>query len=124
MSLVWASRGRSWGFRFLRDGGLRDPLPHYGTAFAHVGDEPEICCRDGKSVALRFPDPLDRRDAAGRVILHEFVLSGPLADGINSPEDGRRLVWPLVAQQFADVWDLPRPPSACATGAPDAHPKA
>lgn len=48
---------------------------------------------------------------AGRVIPHEFVVFGPLADGIDSVEDGLRLVWPLVADAFARVWDLPKPPS-------------
>ncbi len=112
MSLVWASRGRDWGFRFLRDGGWPDPLPLYEAAFASIGDEPETWRRDGETVAVRFPDPLGRRDAAGRVIPHEFVVTGPSADGIDSAEDGRRLVWPLVAEQFAEIWELPKPPSA------------
>jgi len=30
-----------------------------------------------------------------------------LADRIDSVEDGRRLVWPLVADQFARFWKLP-----------------
>jgi hypothetical protein len=112
MSLVWATRGRDWGFRFLRDGGLADPLPLYETAFAGIEDEPEACRRDGATVALRFSDPLERRDAFGRVIPHEFVATGPSAEGIDSTEDGRRLVWPLVAEQFAEIWELPMPPTA------------
>jgi hypothetical protein len=110
MSLVWATRGRDWGFRFLRDGGLADPLTLYETAFACIEDEPEAWRRDGETVACRFPDPLERRDAAGRVIPHEFVITGPSAAGINSAQDGRRLVWPLVADEFAAIWALPKPP--------------
>ena len=34
-----------------------------------------------------------------------------LADQIDSIEDGRRLVWPLVADEFARFWKLPKPPS-------------
>ena len=108
MSLVWATRGRDWGFRFLRDGGLADPLPLYETAFAGIEDEPEAWRRDGEMVACRFPDPLERRDAAG-VIPHEFVVTGPSAAGIDSAQDGRRLVWPLVADEFTRVWELPQP---------------
>ncbi len=112
MSLVWATRGRDWGFRFLRDGGLVDPLPLYERAFAGIDEEPEAWRRDGETVAFRFSDPLERRDAAGRVIPHEFVATGSSADGINSAEDGRRLIWPLVAEQFAEIWELPKPPTA------------
>jgi hypothetical protein len=112
MSLIWATRGRTWGFRFLRDGGLPDPLLVYDTVFSGVEDEPEAWRRDAETVALRFPDPLQREDLAGRVIPHEFVVFGPLADGIDSVEDGLRLVWPLVADEFDRVWQLPKPPSA------------
>lgn len=56
-------------------------------------------------VALRFPDPLGRKDAAGRVIPHEFVMFRPLTDEIQSIEDGLQLVWPLVADEFGRVWD-------------------
>jgi hypothetical protein len=56
-------------------------------------------------VALRFPDPEGRKDAAGRVIPHEFVVFPPLADEINSVEDGLKKVWPLDSGRFAQVWD-------------------
>jgi hypothetical protein len=113
VSLIWATRGRTWGFRFLLDDGLEDPLREYEAAFADVGDEPEVCRRVGDRVALRFPDPLQRRDAAGRVIPHDFVVSGPLAERIGSVEDGLRHVWnrPGVADRFDRIWDEPSPPS-------------
>lgn len=112
MSLVWATRGRTWGFRFLRDGGLPDPLPVYDTAFSGVEDEPEAFRRNAETVALRFADPLGRRDVAGRVIPHEFVALGQMIEGIDSIEDGRQLVWPLVAEEFERVWTTEKPPSA------------
>jgi hypothetical protein len=111
MKLIWATRGQTWGFRFLRDGGFPDPLPEYDKVFLGVEDEPEAWRRVGETVALRFPDPLGRQDVAGRVISHEFVVFGPLSEGIDSIEDGRRLVWPRVADEFARVWKLPEPPS-------------
>lgn len=109
---IWATRGRTWGFRFLRRGGLEDPLGVYEDAFSKVGDQPEAWRRiaDDK-VALRFPDPNKRRDAAGRVIPHDFVLLGSWADGINSLEDGRQRIWHEVADEFESVWDNPEPPS-------------
>jgi hypothetical protein len=114
--LIWATRGRSWGFRFLLKGGLRDPLQVYERSFAELEDEPATCRRAAGGVALRFPDPLERRDASGRVIPHEFVVLGGLADGIESVEDGLHLVWPLVAEAYAGVWNAERPPTAAGLG--------
>ncbi|CCQ13378.1 putative uncharacterized protein [Rhodococcus sp. AW25M09] len=55
--LIWATRGRNWGFRFLLDAGKGDPLPLYERAFAELGDEPAAWHRSGQVVAVRFPDP-------------------------------------------------------------------
>ena len=81
--------------------------------FAGVEGRSEAYCRVGNLVALRFPDPLGRRDAAGRVIPHEFVVFPPLADQVHSVEDGLKLVWPLsqVADRFAQVWAQSSPPT-------------
>ena len=116
MRFIWATRGRTWGFRFLRSGGFDDPLEVYDKIFSRVEDEPEAWVRDGDRVALRFPDPERRRDAAGRVIPHEFVVSGYLADGIESVEDGLQRIWPLVAEAYARVWDAEIPPSVADLG--------
>lgn len=111
MRLVWATRGRSWGFRFLLDGGYSDPLPTYDRAFAGTEGEVTVCRRSGTYVALRLPDPLGRRDKASRVIAHDIVVWPPLGDDVWSVEDGQRLVWPRLANAFDRVWNLPRPPS-------------
>ena len=58
---IWATRGRTWGFRFLRKGGLVDPLGVYEATFSKVGDQPEAWRRVADKVALRFPDPDGRR---------------------------------------------------------------
>ena len=113
-NLIWATRGRSWGFRFLLDGGRPDPLPDYERSFANLEDEPAAWRRAEGKVALRFSDPLGRKDASGRVIPHEFVVSGDLARDIESVEDGLRLVWPLVAEVYARVWDAEGPLSVAA----------
>ena len=108
---IWATRGRTWGFRFLRSGGCEDPLGVYEAIFSEIGDQPEAWRRVADKVALRFPDPDDRRDAAGRVIPHDFVLLGPWADGINSLDDGRQRIWHEVADEFKSVRKEARPPS-------------
>lgn len=109
--LIWATRGHSWGFRFLLDGGLSDPLLEFERSFANLEYEPTVWRRAAGKVALRFPDPLGRRDAAGRVIPHEFVVFGDLADEIDSVEDGLLHVWPRVAAAYSRVWAAESPPS-------------
>ncbi len=109
--LIWATRGRSWGFRFLLDGGMPDPLPTYERVFTNLGDRPTAWGRVAGDVALRFPDPERRRDASGRVIPHEFVVFGDLAGHIESVDDGLQQVWPLVAEAYARVWQADEPPS-------------
>lgn len=104
MSLIWATRGQAWGFTFLRDGGLADPLPTYREAFAGLEDEPEVYRRVGETVVLRFRDPEGRKDRAGRPIPHDFVVFGALVEKIKSVADGRRLVWPAVASEYARDW--------------------
>jgi hypothetical protein len=118
MSLVWATRGRTWGFTFLRnESSEEDPLPVYDAAFSGLDDEPEAWQRVATArgrpemVALRFPDPEARQDQAGRVIPHEFVVFGTVAEQIDSVETGRRLVWPLVADEFERIWEQPTPSS-------------
>lgn len=111
MSMIWATRGRTWGFRFLRRGGLDDPLPLYEAALAGLDGLPEGVTRAGDRVALRFPDPEGRTDRSGRVIPHDFVLTGGLAARVYSVTDGLEEVWPLVADEYAQVWDRPTAPT-------------
>jgi hypothetical protein len=108
---IWATRGWAWGFRFLRNGGLEDPLRVYEETFSQIGDQPEAWRRVAGNVALRFPDPDGRRDAAGRLIPHDFVLLGSWAEAIGSLDDGRQRIWHEVAEEFESVWDKIEPPS-------------
>lgn len=112
VKLIWATGGRSWGFRFLLYGGYSDPLPVYEHAFAGSEGEVEVCRRVGNVVALRFPDPKHRADAAGRVIPHDFVVMEPLAADVRSIEDGIQTVWHLVEGAYEQLWASEKPPSA------------
>jgi hypothetical protein len=111
VNLVWATRGRTWGFRFLLNGGYSDPLPVYEHAFEGTEGDSTTCRHIGSHVALRFRDPQGRRDAARRTIPHDVVVLPPMAYEIHSVEDGQRLIWPLLADAFTQLWDLPVPPS-------------
>lgn len=95
----------------MLDAGLGDPLPEYERAFTELADEPAAWRRNGRVVAVRFPDPEGRRDAARRVIPHEFVVFGDGADVVNSVYDGEQYLWPLVERFFEYVWDADTTPS-------------
>jgi hypothetical protein len=95
----------------MLDAGLSDPLPDYERAFGDVKDAPTAWMREAGRVALRFPDPLGRRDSAGRIIPHEFIVFGDLGLAIDSVESGVREIWPLVADTYSRFWDADRPPS-------------
>ena len=109
--IIWATRGRHWGFRFLLDAGLSDPLPMYEQAFFGLASSASTVGHHGPVTALRFPDPEGRRDSARRVIPHEFVLFGGLAKSVDSVETGERLVWPLVSETYARIWDAAKAPT-------------
>lgn len=86
MKIIWATRGKTWGYKFLLDGQFADPLPVYERAFSGAEDEPEVFRRIKGGVALRFPDPEGRQDSSGRVIPHEFIILGPSAERARSLE--------------------------------------
>lgn len=105
MKFIWVTRGRSWGFRFLRDGGYTDPLPIYEEAFTNISYERQGIDKREDLIAIRFADPQGRKDEAGRIIPHNFVIFDFLDADIDSLEDGISAVWPLVEDEFAEVWD-------------------
>lgn len=105
MTLVWATRGRTWGFRFVRDGGFADPLPVYDSAFNGIETGPTAFRRVGTTLAVRFPDPFGRKDSAGRTIPHELVVLPPLSDQVATIDDAVELLWPLLADEYEAIWD-------------------
>lgn len=108
MSLIWATRGRHWGFRFVYGGGYADPLVEYDKVFDAVGTEDELFVPSGGRAALRFPDPLGRTDRAGRVIPHEFVLDATIASNL---AEAKAAVWALVADTYEGIWGAEKPPA-------------
>lgn len=109
MTFIWATRGRSWGFRFLRTGGFIDPLPTYEAVFDATELGPQGYQAVGDRAALRLADPEGRMDRAGRPIAHDFVLLGQTARNVGSVEAGLRIIWPQVRDEYADVWDSGSP---------------
>lgn len=104
MTIIWATRGKNWGFRFLSDGGEIDPLPSYLSAFENMETAGEFIRNQGGIVAARIFDPLGRQDHSGRVILHDFILRGSMSEGISTIDDVKAHIWPVVAEQYLESW--------------------
>lgn len=114
-SVIWATRGRSWGFRFLRDGGLADPLTAYEAAFRGIRESEGALVPRESVVALRLVDPEGRRDAAGRPIVHDFVIPRSQAVDVQTIDSGLRMIWAPLAAEYDRVWDAAAPPSPRST---------
>jgi len=95
----------------LRTGGAANALELYENAFRGMEGSSEMLQSYGVTWAVRFLDPEERRDRAGRVIPHEFVV----LDGDQYFDDvaaARAELWPRVADHYATIWDRregPRP---------------
>lgn len=109
-SYIWATRGRRWGFRFLRDGSYADPLPVYEAAFAGIAEQREVSKRVGNAIVLRFPDPHGRQDHARRLISHDFVIRAVGTTELPAIGDAARIAWESVFAEYDRLWDT-RPPS-------------
>lgn len=107
--MIWITRGRRWGFRFLLDGGFEDPLRPYEEAFGSESGEAQFIRHRVGSVAVRLLDPERRKDRVGRTISHDFVVFGDHAEAIASVEDALRVLWPRVADFYGENWDRNEP---------------
>lgn len=107
-SYIWATRGRLWGFRFLRDGGFADPLPIYEAAFAGIADQREVAKRVGEAIVLRFQDPEGRQDHARRVISHDFVIRTMGTGELPAIAGAARIAWESVSAEYDRIWDAAR----------------
>ena len=108
--MIWATRGWDWGFRFLRDGGVDDPLDLYDAVFATAGEGPTLLVNRDGYTGLRFPDPKGRTDRSGRLIPHEFVLWAGMGGDVTTAEAGRDFICPLVEHEYDSKWLTPTPP--------------
>jgi hypothetical protein len=111
VKILWATRGKTWGFRILRTASLANPLQMYEEAFAGSENSPEVFQARAGVVAVRFADPDGRKDRAGRVIPHDFVLLGSDACYWRSLDDAQIVLWAEVGNQYASVWDRPTAPT-------------
>jgi hypothetical protein len=114
VNIIWATRGKSWGFRFLRTGGIPNPLAVYERAFVGAEGASMTFERRAETIAVRFTDPDGRTDRAGRVIQHDFVILSGETDDLRNVEDARAILWPMVREDFDDFWERPTAPAPSA----------
>ncbi|VXB28134.1 conserved hypothetical protein [Plantibacter sp. T3] len=114
MKFIWATRGKSWGFRFLQTGGVANPLAVYERAFAGIDGAPALLERRDELVAVRFPDPDGRSDRAGRPIPHDFVILSAHTDSFHNVDDARAALWPEVRDEYDAIWETPIAPDSVA----------
>lgn len=108
-TFIWATRGRLWGFRFLRDGGFKDPLPVYERAFAGVANERQVTRVVDGVLVLRFPDPEGRQDRARRTIAHDFVIRPNSSGELPALADAADIAWDSVAADYTRLWAAEEP---------------
>lgn len=110
MTLIWATCGKYWGYRFLYTGGYLDPLIPYEAAFKGFSEDENFRRVEGK-VAIRFDDPEERHDYSGRIIVHEFLIVGPETKMLDNFDDAFEMVWPSASEHFDLVWNSPESPT-------------
>ncbi|MBC9954618.1 hypothetical protein ICM05_08165 [Leucobacter sp. cx-42] len=109
MKIIWATRGKTWGFKFLRADGCADPLPAFEQAFRGAPASGDFFARtnDNTGFMFRLMDPRGRTDRSGRVIPHEIIVFGDPAETVQSLDDALREIWPELSVQYDAVWDMP-----------------
>jgi hypothetical protein len=107
--IIFNSRGKNLGHRFLMDGGIgfeggfSQMVKSGGTEsniddFTRFGDNLE-------KVRSSFLDPEGRTDRAGRAIMHDLVIPAGLSKDINSVEDVKKKIWPMVSEAYDKFYE-------------------
>ena len=108
--VIHVARGKHNGLRFLNQGGTPSHFTIWEKAlgeYAHSSNDDIFKKLPDGSVASRFVDPGKRYDISGRPIAHEIIVPKHMAAGIESNDDVRSKIWPLVKGAYDDFYDLP-----------------
>lgn len=115
--LLWATRGRSWGFRILRHPALTDVdwLSVYEKVFSRTDSSPAFFHAELEMpelgrwnlIAARFADPDHSRDDAKRPIPHELILFAKAGSKFllsELPTDWHLQVFEVLRREFQQVY--------------------
>lgn len=109
--IVHFSRGRNRGFIAVQRGGLKDPVSEFFRAgFDGNTFQPDELRRFGKNnekIAVEFLDPSGRRDFSGRPIPHSVIIPKGLSDGIETMDDVKTKIWPLLKDVYDYIYEAP-----------------
>lgn len=100
--IIHLTRGKTKGLRFQKQGGTPNHFEVWEKTlgkYAH-SSERSIFERTGDFIAARFMDPEGRVDQSGRVIPHEVIIPKSMSAGVNSIEDVRAKIWPLLKDTY------------------------
>lgn len=105
MDLIHATRGKTKGFTFLKQGGVPTFLQEYENAFGHDSGQTGVFKKVGGKIAVSFLDPDGKKDFAGRLIPHEILIPKSMAHGINNVDDVMEKIWPLLKDQYESYYN-------------------
>ena len=108
IDVIHGTRGKNKGFTFLKKGGVPTFLEEYETMFGVDSSESNIFKRQGGKIGASFLDPDGKKDFAGRVIPHQIIIPKSMTQGINSLDDVKSKIWPLLKDQYESYYHTPK----------------
>lgn len=108
VGIVHASRTKNKGFTFPGRGGLSDPFIEWEKAGFKSNVNVVGTRRYGErneKIAASFPDPLGRKDRAGRPINHEVMIPEEVAKNIHNLDDVPNIAWSMIKDTYNALYD-------------------
>ena len=116
VGVVHGARTKNKGFTFPGRGGLSDPSAEWMKAGftgsgLPAGVDPATKTHAwrygdrGEKIAAVFPDPLGRRDRAGREIHHEVMLPEEVAKKVKDLSDVPKVAWDLIKDTYDALYE-------------------
>jgi hypothetical protein len=112
--ILWSTRGLDWGFSLVLVPKLKcqDWLRVRDAIFGGSSNDGDFFKRDSiglcgsreEYAAVRFLDPKGRKDRAGRVIPHEFVIFGPSSNPFNDGATLKEAAWKQAESCYKEIF--------------------
>ena len=98
--ILYSSRGKTKGYQFFKSGGVPNPDAVAARAFGQGQAAGFFRKLEDGTVAAVLPDAKGRIDQAGRPIVHDLIVPKSMASGIDTIEDVKQKIWPLVKDLY------------------------